>query len=154
MLAPDGRCKTLDSTADGYVRAEACGVLHVVGQSPSPSGSAFTTPTRSYGDQCGRGRAPSFLAVSGASANQDGRSSGLTAPNGPAQTTAIRLALASAGGNASDVTVLEMHGTGTALGDPIEVGAAAAALSSSDPFEARSIHWSPYDRVGVVNADP
>lgn len=60
--------------------------------------------------------------------NQDGRSSSLTAPNGPAQQAVLRLALADGSFTPSRVTTLEMHGTGTPLGDPIEMGAAAAVL--------------------------
>ena len=60
--------------------------------------------------------------------NQDGRSSSLTAPNGPSQQAAIRGALAAAKATAADVSMLEMHGTGTPLGDPIEMGAASAVL--------------------------
>jgi len=112
MLAADGRCKTLDASADGYVRGEAIGalLLRAVQQGSS---------------------AASALALFCSSAvNQDGRSSSLTAPNGPSQQEVMRAALGIAGLSATDVTALGMHGTGTALGDPIEVGAAAAVLNS------------------------
>lgn len=67
--------------------------------------------------------------IYGSAVNQDGRSSGLTAPNGPSQTALIREALqASASAAASDVTVAAVHGTGTPLGDPVEVGALGGAL--------------------------
>lgn len=59
---------------------------------------------------------------------QDGRSSSLTAPNGPSQQEVILAALLSGGAEPDQVTGLEMHGTGTALGDPIEMGAATAVL--------------------------
>lgn len=62
---------------------------------------------------------------------QDGRSSSLTAPNGPSQQSVIRGALAEADLAAEQVTGLEMHGTGTALGDPIETGAISAVLSGA-----------------------
>ena len=67
-----------------------------------------------------------------ASAVQDGRSSSLTAPNGPAQQAVILEALAAASLTPADISALEMHGTGTSLGDPIEMGAAVNALPSSD----------------------
>ena len=111
MLTFDGRCKTLSSAANGYVRAEACGSLLLY--SPSSEGLNVS--------EC--------LAVfSGSAVNQDGRSSSLTAPNGPAQQDVVRSALLFAGFAVADVSSLQMHGTGTALGDPIEVGAAAAVL--------------------------
>jgi acyl transferase domain-containing protein len=87
MLAPDGRCKTLDAAADGYVRGESLAalLLHHL-----PGGTDAAVPG---------GAAPSWaLAVlAGSAVNQDGRSSGLTAPNGPAQQEVIRQALAAAG---------------------------------------------------------
>jgi len=120
MLSPSGRCKALDSSADGYVRGELCGV------------SVLTTADVYYGgantgDFDG---ASSPLAILGSAVNQDGRSSSLTAPNGPAQQEVIRSALALGGVSDADVASLSMHGTGTALGDPIEVGAAMTVYSS------------------------
>lgn len=67
---------------------------------------------------------------------QDGRSSSLTAPNGPSQQSVIRGALTEADLAAEKVTGLEMHGTGTSLGDPIEVGAISAVLSGADLLPA------------------
>jgi acyl transferase domain-containing protein len=111
MLAPDGRCKALSAAADGYGRAEACGMLLLL-----PSGG-------------GRGGGAAAAQLAGSAVNQDGRSSSLTAPNGPSQQEVMRQALAAAGLTGQEVTALGMHGTGTALGDPIEVGAAAPTLS-------------------------
>jgi acyl transferase domain-containing protein len=111
MLSDEGRCKALDAAADGYVRAEAAGMLLLV-----PAAVAAAS-----------GTAPLAL-LAGSAVNQDGRSSGLTAPNGPAQQALLRSALGAAGLAPADVGLLELHGTGTPLGDPIEVGAAAAVL--------------------------
>ena len=109
MLAPDGRCKTLDASADGYVRGEACIAAHLARVSGSgPSAAAL---------------------VHGSAVNQDGRSSSLTAPNGPAQQALLRDALRAACTRGELVGRLEMHGTGTALGDPIELAAASAVLA-------------------------
>jgi acyl transferase domain-containing protein len=113
MLAADGRCKTLDTAADGYVRAEAAGsmLLELV------QGAKLQQ------------QAPQTAALLlGSAVNQDGRSSGLTAPNGPAQQEVMRSALATAGVASSSVSAVQMHGTGTPLGDPIEVGALAAVM--------------------------
>jgi acyl transferase domain-containing protein len=100
MLSPDGRCKTLDAAADGYVRAEAVAAMML---------QAVAAGSGSEGGYA--------ALVLGSAVNQDGRSSGLTAPNGPAQQTVLRAALADGGLQASDVTTLFMHGTGTPLGE-------------------------------------
>ena len=114
MLASDGRCKTLDAAADGYMRGEAC-IVHLLEALAASDGVA------------GSVLLPAAIIV-GTAVNQDGRSSSLTAPNGPSQQAVVREALACNSVAASDVSVLEMHGTGTALGDPIEVGAAFAVF--------------------------
>ena len=94
MLAPDGRCKTLDVSADGYVRGEACAsaMLQLLSDA-SEEGSPLA-------------------CILGSAVNQDGRSSSLTAPNGPAQQGVIRQALRGSGIVPNDVTTLQMHGTG------------------------------------------
>eukprot|EP00854_Cymbomonas_tetramitiformis_P020236 gene20236-24227_t len=117
MLSSDGRCKTLDSAADGYVRSEACvtAIVH------SSHGNRSLTSTSI-------GAEPPF--ISGSAINQDGRASSLTAPNGPAQKQVIEAALHQAGsGHIATLAAVEMHGTGTALGDPIEVGAISGVLA-------------------------
>ncbi len=111
MLAPDGRCKTFDAGADGYVRGEGCGVVVLKTLSAA---------------QADRNRI--LAVIRGSAVNQDGRSGGLTAPNGPAQEAVIRAALAAADVAPHEVGYLEAHGTGTSLGDPIEVRAAGAVL--------------------------
>jgi hypothetical protein len=100
MLAADGRCKTLDAAADGYARGEGCGVLQLQGD----SGQANT-------GAC-------LLVLLGSAVNQDGRSSSLTAPNGPSQQRVVRAALQASGATADAVDGLQLHGTGTGLGDP------------------------------------
>lgn len=117
MLSPAGRCKTFDASADGYVRSEGCGILVLKRLSDA----------QRDGDR--------ICAVIPASAvNQDGASSGLTVPNGGAQQRLIGTVLARAGVTGGEVDYLEAHGTGTPLGDPIEVQAAAAAYGASrDP---------------------
>lgn len=119
MMAPDGRCKTFDARADGYVRGEGCGVLAL----------RRLSDALKDGDR--------ILAVArGGAINQDGRSGGLTAPNGPAQEAVLRAALEAADAPAGAIGYVEAHGTGTSLGDPIEVGALGAVLCSKrDPTQ-------------------
>jgi len=111
MMAADGRCKTFDAKADGYVRGEGCGVVLL----------------KRFSDALQAG--DNILAlIRGSATNQDGRSNGLTAPNGNAQQEVIRQALRSADMPPEAISYVETHGTGTPLGDPIEVGALAAVL--------------------------
>ena len=111
MMAPDGRCKTFEASANGFVRGEGCGIVVL----------------KRWRDAIADGDNVLALIV-GSAANQDGRSSGITAPNGPAQEMVIREALKVAGLSPADIGYVETHGTGTALGDPIEVNALGAVL--------------------------
>ncbi|MBK9755982.1 MAG: SDR family NAD(P)-dependent oxidoreductase [Nannocystis sp.] len=111
-MSPVGRCKTFDASADGYVRSEGCGVVVL----------KRLADARRDGDRV-------LAVIRGTAVNQDGRSNGLTAPHGPAQEDVIRTALADAGLEACDIGYLEAHGTGTPLGDPIELGAIAAVMA-------------------------
>ena len=110
MLAPDGRCKTFDAAADGYVRGEGCGILVLKRLS-----DAEADGDRIWG------------VVRGTALNQDGASQGLTVPNGEAQQQVIADALAWAGVAPADVDYVETHGTGTPVGDPIEAEATGMA---------------------------
>ncbi len=110
MLAPDGRCKTFDASADGYVRGEGCGIIVLKRLS-----DAEADGDRIWG------------VIRGTAINQDGASQGLTVPNGDAQQAVIEDALARSGVLPSHVDYVEAHGTGTPVGDPIELEAVAAA---------------------------
>ena len=91
MLSPEGRCKTLDASADGYLRAEGCGALML------RPWWLFPGPSLGAGSATGSRSVSPLALLSGAAVNQDGRSSSLTAPNGPAQQAVTRGALASFG---------------------------------------------------------
>lgn len=112
MMASDGRCKTFDSRADGFVRAEGCGLVVLKRLSDAVAD----------GDRI-------LALIRGSAINQDGRSSGLTIPNVSAQESVIRDALADSGARADEVGYIEAHGTGTALGDPIEARALARVFA-------------------------
>ncbi|KFM27282.1 Phthiocerol synthesis polyketide synthase type I PpsC [Auxenochlorella protothecoides] len=128
MLAADGRCKTLDAAGDGYVRGEGCSMLRL--------GSQFSAVL---------GRAPGNTCLLAATAvNQDGRSSALTAPSGPAQVAVVRAALGAAHLTPASLAAVELHGTGTALGDPIELGALAGLI----PARAGPVLTAAKSRVG------
>jgi acyl transferase domain-containing protein len=118
MMAPDGRCKTFDERADGFVRGEGCGIIALKRLS-----DALTAEDRV------------LALIRGTAVNQDGASSGLTVPNGPAQQELVRTALKAARLQPHDVDYIEAHGTGTALGDPIELEALAAVLGKNRPAD-------------------
>jgi 3-oxoacyl-(acyl-carrier-protein) synthase/SAM-dependent methyltransferase/NADP-dependent 3-hydroxy acid dehydrogenase YdfG/acyl carrier protein len=113
MLAPDGRCKTFDAAADGYVRGEGAGAI-VLRRAEDATADADRI----------------YARILGTAVNQDGRSNGLTAPNGPRQTAVVRTALERAGAVPQDLAYVEAHGTGTPLGDPIEMLALADVLGT------------------------
>ena len=109
MLSQQGRCKTFDASADGFVRSEGCGMVVL----------KRLEEAEADGDRI-------WAVIRGAAVNQNGASAGPTVPNGPAQERVIEEALSQAGVQPSDVDYLEAHGAGSELGDPIEVQAAAA----------------------------
>lgn len=131
MLSPVGRCKTFDASADGYVRSEGCGILVL---------KRLSDAERDGDRIC--------AVIPSSAVNQDGASSGLTVPNGGAQQRLIGTALARAGLVGGDVDYLEAHGTGTPLGDPIEVQAAAAAYGSSREADRPLLMGSVKTNIG------
>jgi acyl transferase domain-containing protein/thioesterase domain-containing protein len=135
MLSPDGRCKTFDAAADGYGRGEGVGVVVL----------KRLADAEREGDRI-------LAVIRGSAVNQDGASGGLTVPNGPAQERVIGQALARAGVSPAEVAYLECHGTGTSLGDPIEVGAAARALGAGRPADRPLLLGSAKAAIGHLEA--
>ncbi|CDO87836.1 polyketide synthase [Mycobacterium triplex] len=104
MLSPEGQCKTFDAGANGYVRSEGAGVVVLKRLSDA----------QRDGNRI-------LAVIRGSAVNQDGASSGVTVPNGPAQQALLRQALQVAKLTPADIDYIEAHGTGTPLGDPIEL---------------------------------
>ena len=106
MLSPDGQCKTFDASANGYVRGEGCGIVIL----------KRLEEAEADGDRI-------WAVIRGAAVNNGGASTGLTVPNAPALEQVMEAALSQAGIPPSEVDYLEAHGTGTTVGDPIEINA-------------------------------
>ncbi|ELR97465.1 type I polyketide synthase [Gloeocapsa sp. PCC 73106] len=112
MLSPEGLCQTFDASANGFVRSEGCGVVIL----------KRLTEAIASGDHI-------LAVIYGSAVNQDGRTSGLTAPNGRAQEAVIKQALKNSRKQVQEISYIEAHGTGTWLGDPIEVKALSRVLN-------------------------
>ncbi|WP_049974262.1 type I polyketide synthase [Azospirillum sp. B4] len=112
ILSADARCRTLDAAASGYGRAEGCGVVLL----------------KRLDDALAEGDRIEAVVLGGA-LGQDGASNGFAAPNGAAQEALIRRALEVAGVGPDEIDMVEMHGTGTAVGDVVEAGALAQVFA-------------------------
>lgn len=129
MLSRTGKCRTFDKAADGYVRAEACGVVVL----------------KRLSDACCDGD-PVLAVIRGSAVNQDGRSTRLTVPNIRAQQKVMRAALADAELEPGAVSYVEAHGTGTPVGDPMEFLSIGRVYGSGRAAENRL-------RVGSVKTN-
>jgi acyl transferase domain-containing protein/NADPH:quinone reductase-like Zn-dependent oxidoreductase/NAD(P)-dependent dehydrogenase (short-subunit alcohol dehydrogenase family) len=135
FLARDGRCKTFDARADGFVRGEGCGVIVLKRLSDALE----------EGDRI-------LAVIRGSAVNHDGRSNALTAPNGLAQEAVIRQALRNACVDPSQISYIEAHGTGTALGDPIEVEALKNVIGALRPDGGCCVVGSVKTNIGHLEA--
>ena len=135
MLSPDGRCATFDAAANGYVRGEGCGIVVL----------KRLAEAQADGDRI-------WGVIRGTALNQDGASPGLTVPSGPAQEKCIEAALARAGIEPAKVDYLEAHGTGTPVGDPIEVEATAAAYGRGRDPERPLLIGSVKTNIGHLES--
>lgn len=135
MMAADGRCKTFDADADGYVRGEGCGMVVLKRLSDALAA----------GDRIA-------AVIRGSALNQDGLSNGLTAPNGPSQQAVIRQALQNAGVTPAQISYVEAHGTGTPLGDPIEFKSLKSVLSEGRSSEQTCWIGSVKTNIGHLEA--
>ena len=134
-LAPDGRCKSFDTSANGFARSEGCGMIVLKRLSDALAS----------GDDI-------LAVVRGSAVNHDGRSNGLTAPNGAAQEAVIARALANANLAGSAVDYVEAHGSGTPLGDPIELRAIAATMGGDRQLGRKLLVGSVKSNFGHVEA--
>lgn len=135
MLSPDGYCKAFDASANGYTRSEGCGVIVLKRLHDALNDNSEI-----------------LAIIRGSAVRQDGSSKGFTAPNPKAQRDVIRLALADAKLNPQDIDYIEAHGTGTPLGDPVEIQALADIFENSHTAEKPLIIESVKNNIGHLEA--
>ncbi|MET9927411.1 MULTISPECIES: amino acid adenylation domain-containing protein [unclassified Streptomyces] len=131
FLSPEGRSRTFDAAADGYVRAEGVGLVAL---------KRLEDAVRD-GDRI-------HAVILGSGVNQDGHTNGITVPNPDAQVSLIRRVCAEAGIAPGDLQYMEAHGTSTPVGDPIEAGALARALAIGRTPGARAYVGSVKTNIG------
>ncbi len=134
-LSPDGQCKTFDERANGYVRGEGAGIVLL----------KRVEDAIADGDRI-------YATILGEAVNQDGKSNGLTAPNRLAQEDVLKLAYASARYRPGDVQYIEAHGTGTFLGDPIELNAIGNVMRDGRPADRNLLVGSLKTNIGHLEA--
>ena len=135
MLSPDGQCKAFDASANGYVRGEGCGVIVLKRLSEAEAD----------GDRI-------WAVIRGAAVNHGGASIGLTVPNAPALEEVMDTALSDAGISPLEVDYLEAHGTGTEVGDPIEINAVAAVYGKKRTADRPLLIGSVKTNVGHLES--
>jgi len=135
MLSPDGHCKTFDQAADGYVRSEGCAVVVLK-----------RLPDAIRNGDCIR------AVIRASATNHDGRSGGLTAPSSQAQASLLREVLSKSGVSVDQVGMIEAHGTGTSLGDPIEMEALREVFLGRSPQLSPIVVGSVKTNLGHMEA--
>lgn len=135
MLSPDGLCKSFDASANGYVRSEGAGIVVL----------------KKLSDALRDGD-PVLAVIKATGVNQDGQTNGITVPNGESQQKLFSTSLKRAGMRAQDIQYLEAHGTGTPVGDPIEINSMGAMLSLRDTDQPPCIVGSVKSNIGHTEA--
>ncbi|HEY7489577.1 MAG TPA: SDR family NAD(P)-dependent oxidoreductase, partial [Candidatus Tectomicrobia bacterium] len=135
MLSPDGRCKAFDARANGYTRSEGAGIVVL-----KPLSNAVAD------------RDPIYAVIRGSAVNQDGHTNGMMVPNRFAQEAMLREAYRQAGCSPGQVQYIEAHGTGTPVGDPIEVQALGTVLSTDRPAGSDCVIGSVKTNIGHLEA--
>ena len=135
MLSPDGRCKSFDAQANGYVRAEGAGMILL-----KPYAQALAD-----GD-------PIEAVILSTVVNQDGRTPGISVPAADSQEAMLRRAYQLAGIAPEQVQYVEAHGTGTPVGDPIEAKALGKVLSANRPAGEECLIGSVKSNIGHLEA--
>ncbi len=131
MLSPDGNCKAFDASANGFVRSEGAGMVLLKRLSDAVAD----------GDSI-------YAVIAGSAVNQDGHTNGISLPSTEAQTRLVRDACANAGIDPAQIGYIEAHGTGTAVGDPIEAHALADALCEGRTEENALVIGSAKTNLG------
>ncbi|MDQ3790550.1 MAG: polyketide synthase, partial [Actinomycetota bacterium] len=134
-LAPDGRSKSFDASANGYGRGEGCGMVVLKRLSDA----------RRDGDRV-------LALIRGSAVSQDGKTNGIMAPSGDAQTDMLRVACRQAGVAPESVDYVEAHGTGTRAGDPVEAAALAAVYGTGRPADRPCLIGSVKTNIGHLEA--
>ena len=135
FLAEDGHCKTFDAAADGYARGEGAGVLVL-----KPLANATRDHDKIY------------AVIRATGVNQDGRTSGITVPNPEAQAGLIRRVIGESGLRPEQIGYIEAHGTGTAVGDPLEMAAIGETLGRVQGRTADLVVGSIKNSIGHLEA--
>ncbi|WP_139488194.1 SDR family NAD(P)-dependent oxidoreductase [Brevibacillus dissolubilis] len=136
VLSPDGKCKTFDSRANGYVRGEGVGVLLI-----KPLSQAIADRDHIY------------AVIQGTAVNHGGKANSLTAPNSDAQAALLVKAYEDAGLSPSTVSYIEAHGTGTELGDPVEIDGLKKAFNELSRQDPQAANRHGYCGLGSVKTN-